>query len=338
MRRWTGATWLLPFLFVLAACSGEPEVWRFEGATMGTSYHVTVVEPPPPVAQAVVQSAIERELEQVNARMSTYRADSEVSRFNRVEAGSWFEVSPQTAEVVSAALAFHALSGGAFDITVGPLVDLWGFGAGSVEHGRVPDPDSIAAAAANTGSAAIAVRHQPPAISKSAPREIDLSAIAKGYGVDRVALSLQELGLQNYMVEVGGEVRTAGRNPQGNSWRIGIESPELLHGNVAKAIQISGESLATSGDYRNFFESAGKRFSHTIDPRTASPVSHDLVSVSVVATDCMTADALATAINVLGPDEGMALAERESIAVYMLVRAADGVQARSSRAFARYME
>jgi len=329
---------LLPFLFLLGACSSEPEVWRFEGPTMGTTYHVTIVEPPASVTQAMVRTDIEHALERVNGLMSTYRADSELSRFNRAEPGAWFAVSAETAEVVSAALGFHQLSGGAFDITVGPLVDLWGFGAGSAEHGQVPDDDRIAATAAAIGSAAIAVRRDPPALRKSAAREIDLSAIAKGYGVDLVASALQARGLSDYMVEVGGEVRTAGHNPQRERWRIGIESPELVRAGVVTAVRVSGESVATSGDYRNYFESDGKRYSHTIDPRNARPVAHELVSVSVIAADCMSADALATAINVLGPDAGMALAERESIAVYMLVRAGDGLQARSSSALAPYLE
>ena len=332
-----GATWL-PFLFLLSACTPQPEVWRFEGATMGTSYHVTVVGPPAGLARADAAAGVDAALQRVNAQMSTYREDSEVSRFNRAAPGAWFEVSADTADVVATALEVYRRSGGAFDITVGPLVDLWGFGAGSKGADRVPAPEAIAAAAARVGSAALHVRMDPPALLKEVGREIDLSAIAKGYGVDRAALWLERNGVANYMVEVGGEVRTAGHNPEGARWRIGIEAPEFLQGRAIKALSVSGESLATSGDYRNFFEQDGKRYSHTIDPSTARPIEHALASVTVVAADCKTADAWATAIDVLGPDRGLALAEREQLPVYLLVRAGDGFESRHSTAFGPYLQ
>jgi len=335
--RRTGAAWLLPFLFLLASCTPGPEVWRFEGATMGTVYHVTVVDPPAGLSREAAAAGVDAALAEVNARMSTYRADSEVSRFNRAAPGEWFAVSADTADVVATALEVHARSGGAFDITVGPLVDLWGFGAGSKGEDRVPAEAEIAAAAARVGSGALRVRADPPALRKEAEREIDLSAIAKGYGVDRAALWLEGNGVANYMVEVGGEVRTAGRNPQGSKWRIGIEAPELQQGHAITAVALSGESVATSGDYRNYFESGGRRYSHTIDPATARPVDHALASVTVVAADCKTADALATAIDVLGPERGMAFAEREKLPVYLIVRAGGGFESRSSTAFAPYL-
>ena len=336
--RRTGAAWLLPFVFLLAACAPEPEVWRLEGATMGTTWHVTLVDPPAGLAREAAAAGVEAALERVNAQMSTYRADSEVSRFNRAVPGEWFAVSADTAAVVATALEVHEVSAGAFDITVGPLVDLWGFGAGSSAMGRVPAPEELAAAAARVGSDALRVRADPPALFKSADREIDLSAIAKGFGVDRAALWLDGNGVANYMVEVGGEVRTRGRNPQGEKWRIGIEAPELLQqGHAIAAVALSGESVATSGDYRNYFEADGRRYSHTIDPATARPVEHALASVTVVAADCKTADALATAIDVLGPEKGLAFAEREKLAVYLLVRAGTGFESRHSPAFAPFL-
>ncbi|MBK6286819.1 MAG: FAD:protein FMN transferase [Gammaproteobacteria bacterium] len=337
----TGATVLLPLLFVLlaiAACTPGPEVWRFEGDTMGTTYHVTVVEPPRRLSQPAAGEGVDAALQQVNALMSTYRPESEVSRFNAAPPDAWFAVSPETLDVVETALEIHALSAGAFDITVGPLVDLWGFGAGAKGADRVPSEQDIARAAARVGSAALSVRREPPALRKSAEREIDLSAIAKGYGVDRAALWLEAAGVANYMVEVGGEVRTAGNNPDGHEWRIGIEAPELMRGRALAAIAVSGKSIATSGDYRNYFERDGKRYSHTIDPATARPIEHGLASVTVVAQDCKTADALATAIDVLGPARGMELAEREQIPVYMLVRVGSGFESRSSTTFQPYLD
>jgi thiamine biosynthesis lipoprotein len=329
---------LLFLLLVQGACTPRPEVWRFEGGTMGTTYHVTVVSPPAGLERSAAGEGVDAALQRVNAQMSTYRADSEVSRFNAARPGAWFAVSAGTLDVVATALDVHALSGGAFDITVGPLVDLWGFGAGSRSSYRVPGEEDIARAAAKVGSDALRVRREPPALLKTAAREIDLSAIAKGYGVDRAALWLESRGVINYMVEVGGEVRTAGLNPDNLKWQIGIEAPEMLRGHALAAIAVSGESVATSGDYRNFFERDGERYSHTIDPVTSRPIRHGLASVTVLASDCKTADALATAIDVLGPDKGMELAERERIPVYMLVRAGEGFESRSSTAFKPYLE
>lgn len=305
---------------------------------MGTTYHVTVVGPPRGLSQTVAGEGVDAALQLVNALMSTYSPESEVSRFNAAQPNTWFAVSPETLEVVETSLEIHALSSGAFDITVGPLVDLWGFGAGAKGTDQVPSEQDIARAAARVGSAALSVRREPPALLKSAEREIDLSAIAKGYGVDRAALWLEAAGVANYMVEVGGEVRTAGNNPDGHEWRIGIEAPELMHGRALTAIAVSGKSVATSGDYRNYFERDGKRYSHTIDPATARPIEHGLASVTVVTDDCKTADALATAIDVLGPARGMDLAEREQIPVYMLVRVGSGFEARSSTAFQPYLD
>jgi thiamine biosynthesis lipoprotein len=315
-------------------------VWRFEGATMGTTYHVTLVDPPAGLAREAATSGVDAALARVNAQMSTWRADSEVSRFNRAAPGEWFAVSADTAAVVATALQVHERSGGAFDITVGPLVGLWGFGAGSSSRGvdQVPPDALVAAAAARVGSQALRVRMDPPALFKSADREIDLSAIAKGHGVDRAALWLEGNGVANYMVEVGGEVRTRGHNPQGRKWRIGIEAPELLQqGRAITAVALGDESVATSGDYRNYFESGGRRYSHTIDPATARPVEHALASVTVVAPDCKSADALATAIDVLGPERGLAFAEREKLAVYLVVRAGSGFESRHSSAFGPYL-
>jgi thiamine biosynthesis lipoprotein len=337
--RWlrTGAS-LLPFLFLLPACTPQPEVWRFEGSTMGTTYHVTVVDPPAGLGREAAAAGVDAALARVNGQMSTYLAESEVSRFNRAVPGEWFPVSADTVEVVTTALDVYGRSDGAFDITVGPLVDLWGFGAGSKGPDRVPADADIAAAAARVGSAALRVRAEPPALLKEADREIDLSAIAKGYGVDRAARWLESNAVGNYMVEVGGEVRTAGRNPQGAKWRIGIEAPELGQGRAVAAVALSGESVATSGDYRNFFEQDGRRYSHTIDPATARPIAHALASVTVIAPDCKTADAWATAINVLGPDKGLALAARENIPAYLIVHAGAGFEARHSPAFEPYLD
>jgi thiamine biosynthesis lipoprotein len=239
--------------------------------------------------------------------------------------------------VLAAAAEMNRLSGGAFDVTVSPLLAAWGFGPRTAGP-RVPDAAELAAAKASVGAAALELDGPPPRARKSAPRAVELSAIAPGYAVDLVAAAFAARGVGNYMIEIGGEVRTAGHNAAGAKWRIGIEQPDATPGTPAVAIALSGESVSTSGDYREFFEVGGRRYSHTIDPVTAQPVEHGLASVTVLAADCMRADALATAIHVLGPEHGLELAEREAVPAYLLVRAADGgFTVRSSRAFAPYL-
>lgn len=332
------AVWLLALVFMLQACTPGPEVWRFKGPVMGTSFHVTIVSPPAALERTAVQNGVAAALVEVDREMSTFKADSDVSRFNRAAPGEWVAVSPGTAAVVAKALEVHALSGGAFDITVSPLVDLWGFGAGSHASARLPTDDEIASATAHVGSKELGVRLDEPALIKHAERQIDLSAIAKGYGVDRAAQWLQAQGIDNYMVEVGGEVRAAGRNPTGHAWRIGIEAPGTANDTVITAVALRDKAVATSGDYRNYFERDGKRYSHTIDPATGRPISHDLASVTVIADDCMSADAFATAIDVLGPEKGLELAERQGLPVYLLIRVGDGFEAHHNSAFEPFLD
>ncbi len=238
----------------------------------------------------------------VDTAMSTYQDDSELSRFNR-HGTEPFEVSDSMIEVVSEAQRIAELSSGAFDITVGPLVDAWGFGPDP--GGDPPDADTIAVLLADNGFRRLDVDPEQRTLQKeNAAIRCDLSAIAKGYAVDRVALGLTDLGLVDFMVEIGGEVRAVGRNAVGEAWRIGIERPEAGSRGMWSAVALADAAMATSGDYRNYYEKDGVRISHTIDPRTGRPVTHRLASVRVIHPSCMTADALATAISVLGPEEG----------------------------------
>lgn len=328
----------LAALSLLAACSRPPEPLRLEGPTMGTRYHVTVVpgaDTPPAVE---LQAEVDAVLREVDASMSTWRADSELSRLNATPAGEWVELSEPLFEVLSRSLHFHEVSGGSFDVTVGPVLRAWGFGPGS-EGPRVPADAELEGLADAVGSAAIELASGPPRVRKNQPREIELAAIAPGYAVDRVAAAFTRRGLGDFMIEIGGEVRTSGRNARGEAWRIGIEQPDAPPGTPALAVRVSGQSVSTSGDYRAFFESGGVRYSHTIDPATRRPVAHGLASVTVVAADCLSADAWSTALMVLGPEAGLALAEREGLAAHMIVRdGAGGFATRSSTAFAAYLD
>lgn len=260
--------------------------------------------------QAEIQATVNGSLEKVNQLMSTYIGTSDISKFNQSDSTEWFEVDPETAAVVAKALSVSEASDGAFDPTVGPLVKLWNFGPEKQEQPELPGQDEVAAVLEHVGWSKLQVRLDPPALKKSTPKlEVDLSAIAKGYAVDRVEKSLGEIGLDQCMVVVGGEVGTAGERSNGGAWNVAIEKPAkskfaIERENLLRVIPLSGAAVATSGDYRNYFEVDGKRYSHTIDPATGFPVRHDLRLASVIADDCMTADAWATAVMVMGVEKG----------------------------------
>jgi thiamine biosynthesis lipoprotein len=300
---------------------------------MGTLYHIKVVELPPGTTRQNLTSRIEAELDRINDRMSTYRRDSDVSRFNRHEEASWFEVSPETAQVVHQALLMSEASGGAFDITVAPLVNLWSFGPEDRES-SVPTDQEIQAAMARVGYRKLRVRRSPPALRKlNAGIRINLAAIAKGFGVDRIAGLLEQAGVSGYVVEIGGEIRVHGSKPGGSTWKVGIETPIEGRFGIQEVLALHDGALATSGDYRNVFKVDGKRFSHTIDPRTGRPVEHDLASVTVITDRCMQADAWATTLMVLGPEKGYRFAGDQGLAALFLVRSGEEFVRRATPAF-----
>lgn len=291
------------------------------GMTMGTTYSVKLVGGAGASTEAEVEAAVSAELEAVNAEMSTYRPESALSKFNAHVATTPYLVPIALGEVVEVARQISEQSGGAFDVTVGPLVDAWGFGPSGV--GEPPSDATLEALAAHVGYEKLAVGKS--ALTKADPAlRVDLSAIAKGHGVDRVADRLDALGATRYMVEIGGEIRVLGQSPANRPWRVGIEVPQVDSRRVGDVLEVSSGAVATSGDYRNYREVEGKRISHTIDPRTRRPIDHTLASVTVVHATCAWADGWATALNVLGPVEGPALAKKAGLDVLFIVRAADG--------------
>lgn len=301
----------------------SPDQWLLTGQTMGTAFTVKIVVPPDVAVEEDEVAAVIREtVDEVNSRMSTYRSDSELSRFNNFGT-DLFGISRPMLEVLTEAVRVSEISSGAFDITVGPLVDAWGFGPEPVTD--PPDEATIERLLQDHGYTHLDLDAGELTVRKdSVGLRCDLSAIAKGYAVDRVALELEELGFGDFMVEIGGEVRVAGRNAAGEAWRIGIERPDGGGGQLWAAVALTDAAMATSGDYRNYYKRDGVLISHTIDPRTGRPISHRLASVSVIHPSCMTADALATALNVLGPDGGRELVESEGLKAFFLVRTADG--------------
>lgn len=317
------------FSFFLLTChriTPSDRLLEFQGETMGTYYSVKVVrqknlkKSSPPDA---LQSGIDYRLRKLNNQMSTYLPESELSRFNTFRDTTWFPVSPALFKVMKEAIRISRLSEGAFDMTVGPLVNLWGFGPTTRED-HIPPEDQIQQALKLVGYEKILLKANPPRVKKQMVKMYcDLSGIAKGYGVDLVADYLDSLGFTNYLVEIGGEIRTKGRSQLGQFWRVGISTPDNQFG-LQKILSLQNTAIATSGDYRNYFEKNGKRYSHTIDPKTGRPVTHKLASVSVIQVSCMVADALATAIDVMGPHLGLKFAEDQKLPVFLIVKTNQG--------------
>jgi len=303
---------------------------------MGTSYSITLAQLPEGLNESQLRQAFDDILVRVNGEMSTYQEDSTISRFNQSTGVDWVPVSRAFVEVTGTALELSRLSGGVYDITVAPLVELWGFGRVDKYQDRVPTDEEIELARANTGYDRLELRVSPPAIRKLRPElTINLSSIAKGYGVDVLAEYLRSLGLRDFLVEIGGELRADGRSPRGDSWRIALEKPVSGERSVQRVIEVGDLGVATSGDYRNYFEKNGVRYSHIIDARTGRPISHALASVTVLAETAMRADGWATVLLLLGEDAGFELAQRQQVAAFFIVAQAAGFATRETEQFTR---
>lgn len=329
--------WLVAFasLLVLAGCEKPVEQIHLSGPTMGTTYNIKYIAAEGQPSPQDLQVEIDRLLEEVNDQMSTYRKDSELSRFNQSESLEAFEVSPQTATVVKEAIRLNGLTLGALDVTVGPLVNLWGFGP-EARPEVVPTDAELSERKAMTG-----IQHLTAdgnMLKKDIPNlYVDLSTIAKGWGVDVVADYIQSQGILNYMVEVGGEMRLKGLNREGVAWRIAIEKPSVEERSIQEIIEPGDMAVATSGDYRNYFERDGVRYSHIINPATGKPINHKVVSVTVLDASSMTADGLATGLMVLGEEQGMKIAEQNNIPVFMIVKTQDGFKEMASTAYKPFL-
>lgn len=297
-------------------CSATEDVadrLQLRGSTMGTYYSV-VIDSPGDVDEADLRQQIEQRLKQINDQMSTWDSESEISRFNQSTSTDWFQVSTEFATVVTEADRIFRLTDGYFDPTVAPLIDLWGFG--DQRKRTVPADPAIRQALQQIGMDKLHVRLDPPALKKDLPElQLNLSAIAKGYGVDAIALLLQDNDLPSFIVDIGGETRAGSAKATGAKWRLGVESIDGK--GVSRILELASQSVATSGDYRNNFTVDGVRYSHAIDPTTGRPVQNPPASVSVVSDECMTADALATALMVMPTAQAKALAESEQLSIFL---------------------
>ncbi len=299
------------------------------GATMGTTWSARLALPRGRT-EAEARHAIQAALDDVVAQMSTWEPDSDITRYNRAATG-WQTLPAGFFHVLSHALALAEDSGGAYDPTVGPLVNAWGFGP----HQRAfepPSPSAIEAARTRCGWRRVQLDAQHQAALQPGGAYLDLSSIAKGYGVDRAAMALDALGITQYLVEVGGELRARGKRPDGQPWRVAIEVPDASDDH-ALALPLRDHSIATSGDYRRHAGSGDERYAHTIDPRTGLPVRNGLASVTVLHPGCMQADALATALTVLGEEEGLAYARRHELAALFILRERDAWRVVATPAF-----
>ena len=298
----------------------DDAVHVFEGPTMGSTYTVSVDADLTTEDDSRVRGAIALELRRVTDLMSTYEPGSEISRFNAHRSTEPFEVSQEVFSVIWQAREVSEDSGGAFDVTVAPLVDAWGFGPRD-RTGPLPDEERLAALLRIVGYEGLGLDGESRTLTKVDPGiEIDLSGIAQGYGADAVASALRGLGLTNFLVDVGGEIRAVGTRRNGRPWRVGIERPDGA-AEVWGTVDLADEGIATSGDYRNYFEEGGVRYAHIIDPRTGQPIHSRNASVTVLYPTAALADAWATALCVLGPVEGYELARREGIAALFITQA-----------------
>jgi len=302
---------------------------------MGTTYHVTLQISSPSISHRQLQQGIKNTIDLVDRQMSTYKPDSELSIINRRHTSAWQPVSAALFKVLTTAQQVSKLSAGAFDITVAPLVNLWGFGP-DPKLDRLPTAAEVKALLPDIGYRHLQLQPQPPAVAKLLPSlQIDLSAIAKGFAVDQVARYLSKLGLTNYLVEIGGEIRGHGNKSGHKAWQVALEAPVTGQRRINAVIALRNLALATSGDYRNYYEKNGVRYSHTINPQTGYPIRHKLASVSVLAKDTMLADAVATALMVAGPKQGFMLSSTHAIAARFLIRTDTGFQVRKTAAWKR---
>ncbi|MCC2605145.1 FAD:protein FMN transferase [Planctobacterium marinum] len=304
-------------LMLVAGCQQPPAEVHLSGPTMGTTYNIKYWSENT-TDSTLLQQRIDDELVHINKLMSTYDPASELSMLNQTKSTEPYPLSSETLVVVEEALRIGKLSNQYLDITVGPLVNLWGFGP-QARPEVIPSDVDIDAARARVGIDKLSVSGN--SLSRAHPdMYVDLSTVAKGYGVDQVAEIVASFGIDNYLVEIGGEMRVAGVKRNGQAWRIAIEKPVSLERAIQEIITVGNNAIATSGDYRNYYEEDGMRYSHLIDPKTGKPIQHNLVSVTVVHPSCLTADGYSTAIAVMGKDAGLAMALENDLAVLLITR------------------
>lgn len=325
-------TALLFIFLLLTACNQGPTLERLGGPTMGSSYSIQYVREPGGPAPAQVQAAVEAILSDIDQHYSTYRGDSVVSLFNQLPANQCLALPPDMLELVALGQQLAEQSEGAFDLTVEPLLDLWGFGP-QARHEQVPDPQTLAQVRLRVGYQHLHVKGQ--SLCKDAPVQLDFNSIAAGHAVDLIAARLQAMGVASFVAEATGELKAVGRKPDGSPWRIALELPRENRQIARQIIPVNGLSVSTSGDYRHYFEQNGRRYSHTFDARLGRPVEHDLAAVTVLSASALQADGYSTLLLILGPERGWDFAVAHGLAAVLVTRAEGGFVSRATPAFER---
>ena len=332
----------LPCCLLLAGC-GQPEAEdepvKLQGQAMGTTWQVTLRELPDHSSEEAIQKEIEATLERIESLASHRRADTPVSRFNRTLDTQPFPVSSELLAILKTAERIHHKTEGAFDVTVAPLVNLWGFGPIEETRGKIPKDEEIENALASMGQDKLELLPQSSIRKTRSDLQLDLSALAKGYAIDQVAQRLDELGAMHYLIELGGELRAKGNGSKGKGWQVGLERPEMDANTtkIHRVITLENAAVATSGNYRLAFTDpdTGQAYSHIIDPRTGRPADNHLIAGSVIASTAMEADAWATALLVLGSEKGLQLAKQENLAALFVERDPSGIKVYATANFPR---
>ncbi|WP_032832007.1 FAD:protein FMN transferase [Pseudomonas sp. GM78] len=323
---------LLVLIGTLSACGNGDSMESFGGPTMGSTYSIKYVRHAGLPAPADVQVEVEKILSDIDRQLSTYRSDSDIERFNALPANHCQAMPASVLELVRVGEQLSVQSAGAFDLTVEPLLDLWGFGPQAREE-KIPTAQALAEARQRVGHDHLRIDGNK--LCKDAAVEVDFNSIAAGYTVDTIAARLEAMGIHDYLAEATGELKAAGRKPDGTAWRIAVEEPRDDQQVAERIIAVDGYGVSTSGDYRNYFVQGGQRFSHTLDARTGLPVSHSLASVTVIHPSALMADGLSTLLLILGPEQGWDYAEKHDIGAFFVMRADTGFVTRSSHAFER---
>lgn len=324
-------------LFFVAACERPDQIHRFGGETMGTQWSVQMASLPSEVSPDELEQDIQALLDMINRQMSNYRDDSVITAFNSAAAGEVMRVPPDFAGVLRVTLDIAELTEGAYDPTVGALVDTWGFGpAGRRE--AAPDDAEVQTARQQVGWRALPFDPATRELTQPGGMALEFGSAAKGYAVDRLAEHLEQRGVRHYLVAIAGDMRLRGHKPDGQPWRIAVERPVAGTRGVHTVLTPGDAAISTSGDYRNFYRDQGREYAHIIDARDGYPVTHNLASVTVLHERAAMADPLATAMFILGPDEAIRFAEDHGLAVLLIMREAEGFSERMTPAFERHID
>lgn len=327
--RWGG---LVVLAGALSGCGNGDSLERFDGPTMGSRYSIQYVRHASTPGPKAVQAEVENILAQVDRQFSTYRSDSDIERFNNLPANHCQKMPTPILELIRVGEQLSSQSDGSYDLTVEPLLNLWGFGPQAREE-KVPSAEALAEVQQRVGYRHL--RIDGDRLCKDAAVEVDFNSIAAGYAVDTIAAKLETLGIHNYLAEATGELKAVGKKLDGSPWRIALEEPRDDQQVAKRIIAVDGYGVSTSGDYRNYFEQGGRRYSHTFDARAGAPVLHALASVTVIHPSALMADGLSTLLLILGPERGWDYARTHDIAAFFVIRADTGFVIRTNQAFER---